>query len=601
MNDDGKDGKDGNDGKAAGGGGVNHDARRERGLQNKKDNEDGKKRGMKPRSQRNRKRPRSDVHSNDELVVKAKVVPLDLNGEKVPTAPDYIRMIEPYPYTFASHAKARWIGRSVLEIYTTEFGSYPAAYYETAIEQGRILVSDVKVPTSYKIKGSDVLSHTVHRHEPAVAVATDQSPYVKIHAESDTLLAVDKPGTLPVHACGGYNQNSLMNLLEPIYGKLYTIHRLDRLTSGLTVLAKTSLVAKDWGKAIQERDACEKLYMARVKGRFPLNCPTTTLPNLAQQGENEGLPVYGEWSHHAKAPVKGPDDDDAAAARLRNAYGYWITDPAGKAVRPDGASLVQFSESEHSVDEWLQALKDSNEGLDKSITSSSLSWLHLACPVRVKEPKIGVCVSGAFEDLEASLYLKTVKSAQTAFAVIRYDSESDSTIVLCRPGTGRTHQIRLALQHMGHPIANDPNYGGDIWFGSPQGEKVSGKAQELLDAMDTASKEDIVRIQGVEEDEGTKQQTRVTTDVPATAGEVQRMADMCRQEEEPFDDYVRRTCVWCARSNGSEQDRTLLEFQVRSTGIWLHALQYTIRVEGGEKTSFRTDPPKWSLPNPASA
>jgi hypothetical protein len=156
------------------------------------------------------------------------------------------------------------------------------------------------------------------------------------------------------------------------------------------------------------------------------------------------------------------------------------------------------------------------------------------------------------------------------------------------------------LQHMGHPIANDPNYGGEIWFGSPQGERVSGKAQELLDAMDTASKEDMIQIQGVEEDEGAKQQTLVTTDVPATAGEVQRMADMCRQEEEPFDEYVRRTCVWCARSNGSEQDRTLLEFQVRSTGIWLHALQYTIRVEGGEKTSFRTDLPKWSVSTPSS-
>jgi hypothetical protein len=311
----------------------------------------------------------------------------------------------------------------------------------------------------------------------------------------------------------------------------------------------------------------------------------------------KGLPVYGEWSHH-NAKAKGLEEE--AAARLRNAYGYWITDPAGKVIGPDGASLVQFSESEHSVDEWLQALRDSNEEPTES-TASRLSWLHLACPVRVKEPKIGVCVSGAFEDLEASLYLKTVKSAQTAFAVIRYDSESDSTIVLCRPGTGRTHQIRLALQHMGHPIANDPNYGGNMWFGSPQGEKVCGKAQEFLNAMDTASKEDMIRINAVEEDEGTKQESLVTTDVPATSGEVQRMADTCRQEEEPFDDYVRRTCVWCARSGGCEQDRSLLEFHVRSSGIWLHALQYTIRVEGGEKTSFRTDLPKWSLPNPASA
>jgi 23S rRNA-/tRNA-specific pseudouridylate synthase len=594
-----KDGDDGKDSMNADKNGNGDDGkidnkRRERGSKNK-NGEHGKKRGMKPRSQRDRKRPRSDKHSNDDLVVKAKVVPLDLNGETVPTAPDFIRMIEPYPYTFASHAKARWYGRSILEIYTTEFGSYPAAYYETAIEQGRILVSDEKVSSSYKIKGNDVLSHTVHRHEPAVAVATDQSPYVRIHSESDTLLAVDKPGTLPVHACGGYSQNSLMNLLEPIYGKLYTIHRLDRLTSGLTVLARTSLVAKEWGTAIQDRD-CEKLYMARVKGRFPLNCPTT-LPNLAQ-GENEGLPVYGEWSH--KATAKDADEETKeAAARLRNAYGYWMTDPAGKLTDPDKASLVQFSESEHSVDEWLQAIKDSNEKPAES-TASHLSWLHLACPVRVKDPKIGVCVSGAFEDLEASLYLKMVKSAQTAFAVIRYDSESDSTIVLCRPGTGRTHQIRLALEHMGHPIANDPNYGGNMWFGSPQGEKVCGKAQEFLDAMDAATKEDRDRLKGVEEDEGAKQKSLVTTDVPATSGEVQRMADTCRQDDEPFDDFVRRTCVWCARSQGSEQDRTQQEFLVRSSGIWLHALQYTISVEGAEKTSFRTDPPKWSLPNPAS-
>jgi 23S rRNA-/tRNA-specific pseudouridylate synthase len=565
-------------------------ARSERGSKNENH---GKKRGMKPRSQRNRKRPHSEVHSNDKLVVQSKVVPLELNGEKSPTAPDWIRIIEPYPYTFASHAKSRWLGRTVLEIYTTEFGSYPAAYYETAIEQGRILVSDAKVPTSYKIKGNDVLTHTVHRHEPAVAVSTDQSPYVRVKTETDTMLAVDKPGTLPVHPCGGYHQNSLMNLLEPVYGKLYTIHRLDRLTSGLVVLAKTSLAAKKWGMAIQQRDACEKLYMARVRGRFPLNCPST-LPNLAQQGGNVEVPVYGEWLNKTKA--KGPDEE--SAARLRNAYGYWITDAASKVIGPDDVSLAQFSDSEHAVDEWLQALSDPKEEPAED-AASSLSWLHLACPVRVEQPKNGVCVSGTFDCLESSLYMKTVKPAQTAFAVIRYDKDSDSTILLCRPGTGRTHQIRLALQHLGHPIANDPNYGGNMWFGRPQGEKVCEKAQELLDAMDTANKEDLVRLNAIEANEDTKQQSLVTTDVPATSGEVQRMAETSRQDEEPFDEFVRRTCVWCARSRGSGQDRTPLEFLVRSSGIWLHALQYTIRVDGGEPTSFRTDPPKWSLPPPA--
>jgi hypothetical protein len=138
-----------------------------------------------------------------------------------------------------------------------------------------------------------------------------------------------------------------------------------------------------------------------------------------------------------------------------------------------------------------------------------------------------------------------------------------------------------------------------MWFGHPQGEKVCEKAQELLDAMDTANKEDLVRLNAIEANEDTKQQSLVTTDVPATSGEVQRMAETSRQDEEPFDEFVRRTCVWCARSRGSGQDRTPLEFLVRSSGIWLHALQYTIRVDGGEPTSFRTDPPKWSLPPPA--
>lgn len=555
---------------------------------------DRKKRGMKPRSQRNRKRPRSEKHSNDNLVIDCSYVPLKLDGEKAPTAPDWLRVVKPYPYTFASHAKARWLGRTILDIYTTEFGSYPASYYETAIAQGRILVSDRKVDASYKIVGSDVLSHTVHRHEPGVAVATDQSPYVVVKAETDLILAVDKPSTLPVHPCGGYNENSLMNLLEPAYGKLFTIHRLDRLTSGLVVLAKSSEQAKIWGKAIQERDACEKLYLARVRGRFPRNCPTS-LTKLTTKA-NAPLPVYGEWSHKKAKCANGSTDDEEAISRERNAYGYWISNAAGNPAGYEDISLDSFSESEHPVDEWLQYLKILQEK-PLHTTESDLQWLHLACPVRIEQQKNGVCVSGTFDALESSLYLKTVKPAQTAFAVIRYDEETDSTVVLCRPGTGRTHQIRLALQHLGHPIANDPNYGGSMWCANKKGEIICGKAQTLLDAMDKTNTEEIERANGVEKSTDEKPLSLIISDVPATSGEVERMVDLDRQEEEPFDQFIHRTCVWCARCRG--KDRTRLEFLVRSSGIWLHALQYTICVDGREPISFRTDPPKWSLPFPS--
>ena len=82
-------------------------------------------------------------------------------------------------------------------------GSYPRSYYESAIKAGRILVSGTKVDCDYKIKGGDELTHTVHRHEPAVGL-TDMSSNdpVRIVNENEILVAVDKPATLPIHPCG---------------------------------------------------------------------------------------------------------------------------------------------------------------------------------------------------------------------------------------------------------------------------------------------------------------------------------------------------------------------------------------------------------------
>ncbi|KAF9450108.1 pseudouridine synthase [Macrolepiota fuliginosa MF-IS2] len=56
------------------------------------------------------------------------------------------------------------------------------------------------------------------------------------------------------------------------------------------------------------------------------------------------------------------------------------------------------------------------------------------------------------------------KPAKTIFNLIRYDANTDSSVVRCRPLTGRSHQIRVHLQFLGYPIANDPVYSEErIW------------------------------------------------------------------------------------------------------------------------------------------
>lgn len=50
------------------------------------------------------------------------------------------------------------------------------------------------------------------------------------------------------------------------------------------------------------------------------------------------------------------------------------------------------------------------------------------------------------------------REAETAWRVIRW--EGGLSLLECRPRTGRTHQIRVHLKHLGHPIAGDRTYGG---------------------------------------------------------------------------------------------------------------------------------------------
>jgi len=289
--------------------------------------------------------------------------------------------------------------------------------------------------------------------------------------------------------------------------------------------------------------------------------------------------------------------------------------------------LEQVFQCRHSVDEWLQSIDStSSTSLEgKEEKGCKYLWYHLACPTRIAKHKDGVCEASSFDHLDDDLYKKTVKPAHSSFGVVSYDETTDSTLLICRPYTGRTHQLRLHLQYLQHSIANDPNYGGDIWYGNSDGRQACKIAQDRLNVLKNSEGEDDPsttettnsmdkkrkRCLTIDTSSETSEPTTRTSaiDVPATESEVQdRIATAVRQNEESIHSFIERTCVWCARSRSvPSEDRAVLEFVIRSPGIWLHALRYSFTMNttasnGGDDSegegraiaeSFRTKLPDW--------
>lgn len=154
----------------------------------------------------------------------------------------------------------------LFDVYSTEFGAYSKEYYKDAIDNGMIRVNGNKVSCEYLLKNGDRITHTVHRHEPPV-------PYypVSIIGSNQDVFAVNKPSSIPVHACGAFRYNTLEMIIRKELTKedFYFIHRLDRVTSGVVLIAKKKEIASTLSAELQ-RGGCHKVYLAVVEGNMSI-------------------------------------------------------------------------------------------------------------------------------------------------------------------------------------------------------------------------------------------------------------------------------------------------------------------------------------------
>lgn len=97
------------------------------------------------------------------------------------------------------------------------------------------------------------MKNTVHRHEPPVI-----GKRLEVLVDDGEMLVVDKPASIPVHPCGRFRHNTVIFILGKERGisELHTVHRLDRLTSGVLLFARTLETSKKLDQLVRDRQVC---------------------------------------------------------------------------------------------------------------------------------------------------------------------------------------------------------------------------------------------------------------------------------------------------------------------------------------------------------
>lgn len=224
-------------------------------------------------------------------------------------------------------------------------------------KNGSIFVNGVPVKSNYKVKPFDVIK-VLFAHPPYENLLVGENIPLDVVYEDDTLLVVNKPAGMVVHPGHGNYSGTLINALIFRFDNLPNnssdrpglVHRIDKDTSGLLVIAKTEQAMAHLSLQFAEKTS-EREYVALVWGNV----------------ENEEGTVEGNIGRHPKN-------------RLQN--------------------TVYFGDDE-----------------DKG------------------------------------------KPAITHYKVL--ERLGYVTLVSCKLETGRTHQIRVHMKHMGHTLFNDERYGGE--------------------------------------------------------------------------------------------------------------------------------------------
>ncbi len=153
------------------------------------------------------------------------------------------------------------------------------------IEEGNVLVNGQKKKISYKVQIGDNIEINIPEAKET-SIKAENIP-VEVVYEDDDIIVVNKPKGMVVHPANGNPDGTLVNAimamckasLSGIGGEIRPgiVHRLDKDTSGLLIVAKNDLAHINMSNQIKDRKV-KKIYIALVKGNINENEATINMP-----------------------------------------------------------------------------------------------------------------------------------------------------------------------------------------------------------------------------------------------------------------------------------------------------------------------------------
>ena len=175
------------------------------------------------------------------------------------------------------------------------------------IEAGRVLVNGAARPARYRVALGDRIEHDPPQTPPSILLP--ENIPLNIIFEDEQMIVLDKPAGLVVHPAPGHAQGTVANALLAHCGRSLEgvggegrwgiVHRLDALTSGLMLAAKTQAAYEALVQALAERRV-RRHYLGLVIGTFKENQGTVDRPIGRRKGDRKRMGVLREGGLEAR-------------------------------------------------------------------------------------------------------------------------------------------------------------------------------------------------------------------------------------------------------------------------------------------------------------